>query len=64
MACFVIRDLDVLVIRQPIGVQRIFRDIDADCILHVSFPCLVLSCEPGARVSVQAERKDGGDHTH
>src|SRR5262249_25670528 len=29
-----------------------------------TFLCLVLSCEPGARVSVQIERKDEGNHTH
>jgi len=30
----------------------------------MTFLCLVLSCEPGARVSVQVERKDEGNHTH
>ncbi|MFT4914970.1 MAG: mannose-1-phosphate guanylyltransferase/mannose-6-phosphate isomerase [Yoonia sp.] len=31
--------------------------------IHLSFPHLVLSCEPCAHVSVQVDRKDGGDHT-
>ena len=64
VAGFVIRYLGVLVVRQPPGVQSVFRNIDANCSPHLSFPCLVLSCELGARVSVQAERKDEGDHTH
>src|SRR5262249_31011474 len=60
----VIRYLDALIIRQPISDHRFFRDINADCDLHMTFLCLVLSCEPGARVSVQVERKDEGNHTH
>jgi hypothetical protein len=64
MACFIVRHLYVLVVRKLIGIQRVFRDIDANCDPHISFPSLVLSYEPEARVSVQVERKDGGDHTH
>jgi ribosomal protein L31E len=64
LARSVIRYLDALVIWQPISSQRFFRDINANCDLHKTFLCLVLSCEPGARVSVQVERKDEGNHTH
>src|SRR4249919_3424167 len=64
MACFVVRHLYVLIVRKLIGIQRVFRDIDANCDPHTSFPSLVLSYEPEAHVSVQVERKDGGDHTH
>src|ERR1700756_3378603 len=64
LAGSVIRHLDALVIWQPICGQGFFRDINADCDLHKTFLCLVLSCEPGARVSVQVETKDGGNHTH
>ncbi|WP_221931697.1 hypothetical protein, partial [Palleronia caenipelagi] len=50
-------------IRETVCVQLVFRDIDTDDILHLSFPYLCLSCRPKALLSVQVMRKDGGDHT-
>lgn len=35
----------------------------ANCDLHKSFLCLVLSCERGARVSVQVEKQNEGLHS-
>ena len=36
MACFVVRHLYVLIVRKLIGIQRVFRDIDANCDPHTS----------------------------
>lgn len=52
-ACRIIWKLPVLVRATPKGVQRGFRDIDADGILHCLFHFLCLSSGPKDRVSVQ-----------
>lgn len=60
---FVIAKLPVIAIGKPISIQFVFRDIDHNRIVHLSFPHHVLLCGPEAQVSVQVDRKDGGDHT-
>jgi len=62
-ALLVIAKLSVFSIGKPVGVQFVFRDADSDGIVHLSFPHLILSYGPKAQVSVQVDRKDGGDHT-
>ncbi len=63
MSGFPIQKLLVLTVCQTMSIKCVFGNVDANGIVHVSFPYLVLSCGPEAQVSVQVIRKDGGDHT-
>ena len=63
MSSFAIEKLRVFAVAQAVNIKCVFGNVDANGIVHVSFPYLVLSCGPEAQVSVQVIRKDGGDHT-
>ena len=73
MSSFAIEKLRVFAVAQAVNIKCVFGNpshrvprsdyramVDANGIVHVSFPYLVLSCGPEAQVSVQVIRKDGG----
>ena len=62
VAAFVVFETPACAVGHPVGVEMIFRDIDADGIVY-SFPRLCLSFGALPRVSVQAKGKDEGDQT-
>jgi hypothetical protein len=53
----------MLSVSQTMNIKRVFGNVDANGIVHMSFPYLVLSYGPKAQVSVQVSKKDEGDHT-
>ena len=62
MSGFPIQKLLVLTVCQTMSIKCVFGNVDANGIVHVSFPpCLVI--RPKAQVSVQIVRKDEGDLT-
>jgi hypothetical protein len=65
MTCPAVRELPVLAAGQSVSIKPIFRDVDPNSILHLSFLLLISSFEAWHRahppVSVQVDRKDGGE---